>query len=257
MSFTFTASATLSGSVTPVDACIDEPNNNVIIAESTTPSFRVYSLANAVQSGSNYAISGTPGGIAMIGPDLAAVVSSNSGTINIVNTSTGAATVYTGGLSCPSTKNQVIAGDVINGYALAATTSDNTLVLITSGGTISQLTVPLLAFAPPNTVISKAGTQLRWLVGTTAGLIAEVDQTGLIHDSLDIQYLSGRNVNPNSGSIDEGNITGMAYDNNMLFIVTTHACFLVDYTTKTIIKAWSLTAGSGNPNICTCYSASG
>ena len=255
MTFTLTASSTLFNA-TPKDGFMNEFTGSACFVETNVPSFRVVNTLTAVQSVSGTCLS-APVGTCMITTLSAVVVSSTQTTVDFFEVSSGYRTNVAGGSTAPSinSKNQLIAGDTVNGVAFACANSAQTLVMITSAQSVTTLSNFGYSNDIPYSVILK--TPGRFLVGTSHGLIHEINLSGTIVDSFVLPIPQSDGKTPSSGNLSAVPVYCMSYDNNLLLVGTDIANYLIDWSTKQVLPTQSPQSSTSSSNILFCTGASG
>lgn len=260
MSLLINASTGLTSS-TVQDGVADPSNSQLYLVESTGPSFRKFDLNTHFQVGTNVTCLSSPGAVCIINSASSVIASTSVNTVDFIENATGYRTNATGGLTLsniPNNKGQRIASDTASGIAFYTTSTANTLVkIVASTQAVTQIIIPGISnFLPAAIILKSTG---RWLVGGRFGKVYEIDSTGSIVDQLDVVY----NTSMSSlGTTSLGNlaiitISGMSYDNNMLFLQTEGGVFLYDYSTKTKLWDMPLHESTNQNSVVMCASASG
>lgn len=228
-------------SVTPTsatlrDGCVDELNNNLIIVESTTPTLRKYNMTTGVQSGLSYGTSSSPSCVELVAPGVAAIGYSGTSVIDFMDISTGFRLSGAAGTTTSTVKGQLMAADLSlqMGFMTSSTSRQFFRFDYAAGGTVQSFTnTPINASSQYNAIILKSTG--RWLLGTTAGQVVEIDRFGQIIDIADF------GSNPNSGNLSVStnsvnSIMYMSYSDNLLLLSWTNGSqTLIDWSTKTVI----------------------
>lgn len=254
MSITYDTSVTLSSSAVKA-GCTDEGNNALYLVESTGPTMRKYGLITHAQIGSNITCVANPAAITMINSLSAVIVSSSSTTFDFVEVATGYRTNTAGGATFSitgRTTSQRLAADLTLGIAMGAVTNGARQVLKIVGATqvasLVNIECPISSNNQVETVMLKPGGG-SWLIGMSFGQIYEIDQNGVILNSLEITtQTASYPINSSTGVSPEALIIyGLAMENNTLLVAAANNLMIYDYGTKTQIWNQKFT-NAGNNN---------
>lgn len=216
--------------------CVNEFNNSVLLVDTINGVIRQIDMATLTRIEPYCPLSNvTPIGIAMMSSASAIVCFSGLNTIDLVELSGGYKTTHGVANSLPNesqtqARGQKIATDPINKIA----------AIISSSTSLNMFNaINYTNYTPANFTI-KANTQLstviykepnRFLIGTTAGEIYEIDQFGSILKRME---LANPNTNGNNLTIMNPRIIAMSYDNNLLLVSTEPGLlYQIDWSTLT------------------------
>lgn len=256
MSLTYVASIT-PATATLRDGCTDEINNQVIIVESNSNTIRGYDLNTQVQNFS-WSISSTPSCVCMLTTGIAAVGYSNTAVIDFVQLSSGFRQSGTAANTTSTVKGQLMAADFSTGTGFMTSNTARQYFKFTyssgPGGVVTSIVNSAInASSQTNCVILKSSG--RWIFGTTAGQVFEVDAGGNIVDIADFGNI------PNSGDLSVSTNTAntinyLSYDNNLLLIGWAQGTLtLVDWSTKQVL--YNQATGAQVPGSTLCAASSG
>lgn len=236
MSLSYINGATLS-SASIQNGCTDELNNQVLIVESTGPSLRKYDLNTVAQVGSNITCLSSPSAVCLINSASAVITTSSGSSVDFIELSTNYRVNVTGAVSVPTSTLQCLAGDPTNSVAMACTGTAKRLLRI--NGTTYNTTIldnlEIIGSSLFQCIILKSPG--RWIVGTNLGEIVEVDSTGKVFDRMNVTVENYFNREPDSGTVLDTSVLGLAYDSGLLTVSTGHGLTLLyDWTTKKIIN---------------------
>jgi len=258
MSLTFVASSTLAN-CTPTDGCINEANNTYVIVESNLPSLRVFNTSLVQQVSSS--ISASPIGVCMLNTASAVMVSTSVTTVDFIEIATGYSQTVSGGAhpvtTSSTSKGQYVAADTSLGVAFAQGSGGNTVgqvVKITaSPQAVSLITLSTYDENMISVILKQPG---QWLVSGQYGNIYQIDQFGNIQDFCAIRNLM--NAGQYKNVTQAINPWNMSYDNNMLLVSSDCGIFLIDWSTKTLLKTIAATpAGTTATPWLICQGSSG
>lgn len=255
MTLSLSASAFL-GTVVTKDSCANINTNSLVLVETSTPSLRVLNASTLAFMVSSTLVSTSAAGVSMINASSAIVNYSGVTSLDLVEIATGFRQNYTGGAATPAARTsggQLIAGDPSQGIAFGCTNGNNQLVKF--NGNTFTVSLPVISDENDATQCIILKGPNRWLVGTTNGLVYEIDSLLNTIDSFNLRLVTfpfGTN-NP-LGNQSALRVNQMAYDNNMLIIdCNSTAVLVIDWSTKTVIKTWVPDAAITQP---TFFSAS-
>lgn len=234
MSLTNVASITPT-SATLRDGCTDETNNELIVVESTTPSLIRYNLSTQVQA-ARWGTSTGPSCVTLVAPGVAAIGYSGTSSIDFMQLSTGFRLTAVAGTTTSTVKGQLMAADysLQMGFMTSSTSRQYFKFDYAAGGVVTAFANSQInTNSQTNCVILKSTG--RFLFGTTAGQVLEVDSMGNVVDLADFGNV------PTSGNISVSTntanaINSLSYDNNMLLICWSNGNMqLVDWSTKEVL----------------------
>ena len=256
MSLTYVASIT-PATATLRDGCTDELNNQVIIVESNSNTIRGYDLSTQAQNFS-WSVSTAPSCVSMLSTGIAAVGYSGTSVIDFVQLSTGFRQSGAAGTTSSTVKGQLMAADFSLGVGFMTSSTARQYFRFTyssgPGGIVtSYVNSAINTSSQTNCVILKSTG--RFLFGTTAGQVFEVNAGGEIVDIADFGNV------PNAGNLSTSTNTAnsinyLSYDNNLLLIGWAQgALTLVDWSTKEVL--YTQATGSQVPGTMLSAAASG
>lgn len=232
-------------------------NGAHVITVTSTPTAYKHDI-NTMQMVASAGLTGTPGGVALLGSTLAsaAVVNTGSsrvdfidiGTMGVTGVTTGAATI-----SSTSTFSQNIASFPASGFALSTRSTNGTLQAI-NGNTrqVSSLTVSGLSGTQASCIVPRDGFNT-FLVGTKNGKVIETNSSGATIWSLTLP------TTPNVGTTPTNQISGLSYYNgNLLIQVESGPLYLYNMTASSYSHTVMGSDAFGTSNWAPlCQSASG
>lgn len=235
MSITFTGSITPAPTITFKDACTNEAANTVVMIESNNNSLRQYNLTTFAQVGVNLSITPTPIAVTMISAGSAVVANSGS-TADLIELASGYQQNFTGGgaISSFTVRPQNAAGDITNKIAFVCATNTSRILSKFDGNnfTFTQVTLAFQQNEIPNCIIFKETG--RFLVGTSAGRVYEIDTAGNIIDKADLFFDNFLFLN----SSMLPSIVQLAYSDGFLTVSYSQGIVsFIDWTTKTLLDS--------------------
>lgn len=237
-------SITFDGNISPTssimrDGCTDETNNRVCVVDSSSTTFRAYSLTSPfTQFGSNTTCLSNPAAICLINSASAVIRSSSVTTTDFIELSSNYRTntgVSVGSAIPAISKGQQSAGDTSLQVAFfAATTSQTILRVSIPANTIQAITIPIMGSSNVTCVILKGAN--RWLIGTSKGEILEIDSACNVIDSWHSNMTPSLGLARGNLTVPSSAIQFMAYDNNLIVFTDTNGnVFRMDWSTKTML----------------------
>lgn len=254
MSLTYVASVTPS-SATLRAGCTDETNNQLIVVESTTPSLIIYNMSTQAQV-SRWGTSSAPSCVSLVAPGVAAIGYSGTSVIDFMQLSTGFRLSAAAGTTTSTVKGQLMAADLSLqvGFMTSSTARNYFKFDYGAGGVVTSYTNSAInASSQTNCIILKSTG--RWLMGTTAGQVIEINAGGEVVDIADFGNV------PNAGNLSvstntSNSINYLSYDNNLLLISWAQGSLsLVDWSTKEVI--YTQPTGSSTNGTTLCAASSG
>lgn len=235
MSITFTGSITPTPTIVFKDACTNEAANTILFIESNSNSLRQYNLSTLSQVGVNLSVTPTPVAITMIAAGSAVVANSGS-SADLIELATGYQQNFTGGgaISSFTVRAQQGAGDTTSRIAFFCATNTNRILSKFDGNsfTFTQVTMAFQQSEIPNCIIFKETG--RFLVGTSAGRVYEIDTAGNIVDKFDFFFDNFYFLN----SSMLPSIVQLAYADGFLTISYSQGIVsFIDWTTKTLLDS--------------------
>lgn len=234
MSLTYVASVTPS-SATLRAGCTNETDNQLIVVESTTPSLIIYNMDTQAQV-ARWGTSSAPSCVSHVAPGVAAIGYSGTSVIDFMQLSTGFRLSAAAGTTTSTVKGQLMAADLSLqlGFMVSSTSRNYFRFDYGAGGVVtSYLNSAINTSSTANCVILKSAG--RWLMGTTAGQVIEINAGGEVVDIADFGNI------PTSGNLSVSTntsnaINALSYDNNMLLICWANGNMqLVDWSTKRVL----------------------
>lgn len=258
-------SLTFDGNISPTstimrDGCTDETNNRVCIVDSSSTTFRAYSLNSPfTQFGSNTTCLTNPAAICLINTASAVIRSNSVTTTDFVELSTNYRTntgVSVGGAVPATSKGQQCAGDTSLQVAFFASATNQVITRVSiPANSIQSITIPNMSASNVTCVILKSSG--RWLIGTSDGEIYEIDAAVNVIDSWHSNLMPSLGMQRSNLSIPASSIQFMSYDNNILtFSDTDGNLFIMDWSTKAMLYQ-SHTALGNDKGYCLSNGASG
>lgn len=255
MTMTLMASTTL-GNVAVHDTCPIPGSVNFALIEATTPSLRVFNSTTLAYILSSTCVS-APIGVSMINAASAIINSSLNGTLDLVEVSTGYRQNYAGGLTISTSRaGQTIAGDPSQSIAMGCSNSSSVVRFSGITFTASQIVLQDNSNDVVKCIILKGPN--RWLVGTSQGMVFEIDSAGYVWDLWNVRLNTWPlgSLSPLGGTVAV-TVNQLAYDTNILLLELGVATMLVDWSTKTILKTYAPESSSVIPPIFFCNASSG
>lgn len=258
-------SITFDGNISPTssimrDGCTDETNNRVCVVDSSSTTFRAYSLDSPfTQFGSNTTCLSSPAAICLINSASAVIRSSSVTTTDFIELSSNYRTntgVSVGSAVPAISKGQQAAGDTSAQVAFFAATTAQTIVRVSvPANSIQAITIPSMGSSNVTCVILKSAN--RWLIGTNKGEIYEIDGAVNVIDSWHSNMTPSLGFTRGNLTIPGSTIQFMSYDNNLLcFTDTDGNVFRMDWSTKTMIGQEHIALGN-DKGMTLSHSASG
>lgn len=258
-------SITFDGNISPTstimrDGCTDEVNNRVCIVDSSSTTFRAYSLNSPfTQFGSNTTCLSNPAAICLINSASAVIRSNSVTTTDFIELSTNYRTntgVSVGGAVPATSKGQQCASDPSLQVAFFATSTNQAITRVSiPANSIQSITIPNMGSSNVTCVILKGSN--RWLIGTSDGEIYEIDSAVNIIDSWHSNLAPSLGMQRSNLTVPASQIQFMSYDNNILtFSDTDGNLFVMDWSTKTVLRQRHTALGN-DKGYCLSNSASG